>query len=69
MIKTRVWMLAILMISFVVVSCEKEEDPPAINEAEVLVEYLESPTSTASNYGNTDISAIHLAEHVKALNY
>ncbi len=61
-------MLAILLLSFVVVSCDKEEDPPAINEAEVLVKYLESPTGTANNYGNTTISAIHLAEHVKALN-
>ncbi len=46
MTKTKMWMLAILFISFIVVSCDKEEDPPAINEAEVLVEYLESPSGS-----------------------
>ena len=47
--QTKVWMLAILFISFIVVSCEKEEDPPEVNEAEVLIEWLESATSPAAN--------------------
>jgi len=59
-------MLAILFISFTVISCEKEEEE-TINEAEVLIEYLES---TASPYGkyfiNTDMPALKLADHVKA---
>jgi len=58
-------MLAILFISFFVVSCEKEEP---IVEAEVLVEYLESVDSPAQDYANTDMPAIKSAEHVKTLN-
>lgn len=61
MTKTKVWMLAILSISFFVVSCDKEEDPPEIDEAEVLVEYMESPTSPAADYGNGGL-AIKSAE-------
>ena len=54
MTKIKVWMLAILFISFFVVSCDKEDepDPDPINEAELLVDWLESPTSPAANYGN-----------------
>ena len=58
---TKVWMLAILALSFVVVSCDKEEDPPEINEAEVLVNYLEDPMSPAADYGNSGL-AIKSAE-------
>jgi len=64
MMKTRVWMLAILFISFFVVSCEKEEDP--IDEAKILVEYLES--AEVGNYAATAMPAIKTAEHVKGLN-
>ncbi|MDF1575370.1 MAG: rhodanese-like domain-containing protein [Bacteroidales bacterium] len=66
--KTKVWMLAILFISFFVVSCEKENepDPDPINEAELLVEWLESPTSPAANYGNSGL-AIKSAEAVHTL--
>jgi rhodanese-related sulfurtransferase len=60
--QTKVWMLAILFISFFVVSCEKEEDPP-INEAEVLIEWLESASSPAANYANSGL-AIMSAEAV-----
>ena len=66
MMKTKVWMLAIVALSFGVVSCEEDEDPPAINEAEVLVEYMEDPTSPAANYGNSGL-AIQSAEHVHTL--
>ena len=59
--KTRVWILAILALSFVVVSCDKEEDPPEINETEVLIKYLEDPGSPAGNYGNSGL-AIKSAE-------
>ncbi len=63
MTKTRVWMLAILFISFFVVSCDKEEDPVEINEAELLVKWMESATSPAANYGNSAL-AIKSAEAV-----
>ncbi len=67
--KTRIWMLAILFISFFVVSCDKEEDPPAINEAKILIEYLESVDSPLrKDYVNTEMAAIKLAEHVRGLN-
>jgi rhodanese-related sulfurtransferase len=52
MAKFKFWMLAILIVPFFVVSCDTEEDPPEINEAEVLVEYMEDPGSPAANYGN-----------------
>jgi rhodanese-related sulfurtransferase len=61
MTKMKVWMLAVLALSFVVVSCDKDEDPPEIDEAEVLVQYLEDPTSPAANYGNSGL-AIKSAE-------
>jgi len=65
MTKTKVWMLAILAISFIVVSCDKEEDPDPIeiNEAELLVEWMESATSPAADYGNSTL-AIKSAEAV-----
>ena len=56
--KTKVWMLAILFISFFVVSCDKEDDPPAVNEAEVLIEWLESTDSPYGKYYvNTDMGS------------
>lgn len=64
MTKTKVWLLAILSISFFVVSCEKDEDPPEeVNEAEVLVKYMEDPGSASANYGNSAL-AIKSAEAV-----
>jgi rhodanese-related sulfurtransferase len=62
--KTKVWMLAILFISFLVVSCEKEEEE-GVDEAQVLIEWLESATSPAADYGNSAL-AIKLAPDVKA---
>lgn len=68
MIKNRVWMLAILFISFFIVSCEKEEEEP-INEAEVLIKYLESADSPlGKDYVSTDMPAIKSAEAVKTMN-
>ena len=67
MTKTKVWMLAILFISFFVVSCEKEEEEP-INEAEVLIEYLESVDSPLGKYYvNTTMPAIISATDVHSL--
>jgi len=50
--KFNFWMLAILIVPFFVVSCEDDEDPPEVNEAEVLVTYMEDPNSPAADYGN-----------------
>jgi rhodanese-related sulfurtransferase len=66
MTKTKVWMLAILFISFFVVSCDKEEDPTEIDEAKLLVEWVESASSPAADYGNSGL-AIKSAEAVHTL--
>jgi rhodanese-related sulfurtransferase len=67
MTRTKVWMLAILFISFFVVSCEKEEEE--INEAKVLVEFLESTSSPyGKDYINTDAPAIKPAVEVRTAN-
>jgi rhodanese-related sulfurtransferase len=66
-LKFKFWMLAILITPFFLASCDnEEEEPPAINEAEVLVNYLEDPTSPAANYGNSGL-AIKSAEAVHTL--
>ena len=60
--KFKFWMVAILIVPFFMVSCEDDEDPPVeINEAEVLVEYMEDLTSPAADYGNGPL-AIKSAE-------
>jgi rhodanese-related sulfurtransferase len=64
--KFKFWMLAILIVPFFMVSCDKDEDPPEISEAEVLVKYMEDPTSPAANYGNGAL-AIKSAEAVHTL--
>jgi len=61
----KLWMLAILFLAFFAVSCEDDEDP--INEAQLLVDYLESPTE-GGNYVANGMAAIKLASHVKQLN-
>ena len=59
--KTKVWMLAILFISFFVVSCD-DDDPEVINEAEILIEWLESSDSPYGKYYvNTDMESYVLA--------
>ncbi len=60
---TKIWMVAILFLALFAVSCNKEED---VNEAQVLVEYLES--ADGGNYAATAMPAIVSAEHVKTLN-
>ena len=62
----KLWMLAILFLAFFAVSCEKDEDPDPINEAQLLVEYLES--TEGGNYVANGMAAIKNAEHVKTLN-
>jgi len=63
MTKTRIWMLTILFISIIVVSCKKDEDP--VDESKILIEYLESADSPlGKDYVNTDMPAIKDAEHV-----
>jgi rhodanese-related sulfurtransferase len=63
---TKIWMLTILFLAFLVVSCKEEETP--VNEAEILIEYLESVDSPLGKYYvNTDMPAIQNAEHVKGL--
>jgi rhodanese-related sulfurtransferase len=56
MTKTKVWMLAILFISFFAVSCDTEDDAPEINEAELLIEWVETASSPAANYGNSGLA-------------
>jgi rhodanese-related sulfurtransferase len=59
------WMLAILFLAFFAVSCDKDDDPEEINEAQILVEYLEA---TDGGYAATAMPAIKTADHVKLLN-
>jgi rhodanese-related sulfurtransferase len=66
MTKFKFWMLAILIVPFFMVSCDKDEDPPEISEAEVLVKYMEDPNSPTANYGNGSL-AIKSAEAVHTL--
>jgi rhodanese-related sulfurtransferase len=60
----KIWMLAILFLAFAAVSCDEEEK--AVNEAQLLVEYLES--ADGGNYANTAMPAIKPADQVKTLN-
>jgi rhodanese-related sulfurtransferase len=64
--KFKFWMLAILFVPFFLVSCSDDPDPVEINEAEVLIKYMEDPTSPAANYGNSGL-AIKSAEAVHTL--
>ncbi len=59
-------MLGILVVAFAVTSCNKEE---AVNESQVLAEYLESATSPLmKDYVATDLPSIMAASEVKTLN-
>lgn len=67
MTKSNVWMLAILFLAFFAVSCEKDEDPE-INEAKVLIEWLESADSPYGKfYVNTDMGSYTTAEQLHGL--
>ncbi len=61
----KLWMLAILFLAFFVVSCSDDDEDP-INEAQLLVEYLES--TEGGNYVANGMAAIKNATHVKTLN-
>jgi rhodanese-related sulfurtransferase len=63
-------MLSIVFVLFVFTSCDKdEEETPAVNEAQVLAEYLESTNSPLKkDFVNTDMPTIIAATEVKTLN-
>jgi len=63
------WLLVFLFSGLVFVSCEKDDDTNVINEAEVLIEYLESSDSPLQkDYVNSDLPSIMLAQDVRTLN-
>lgn len=60
-------MLSILFAALLITSCNKDDE--SINEAQVLVEYLESADSPAGkDFVNTDMPTIMPASEVKTLN-
>lgn len=61
---TKMWLVAMVLLAFVAVSCEKDEDP--VDEAKLLVEYLES--ADGGNYANTAMAAIKSAADTKTGN-
>jgi rhodanese-related sulfurtransferase len=66
--KLKFWMLSILFAAFLITSCDKDEEE-AVNESQVLAEYLESPDSPyGKDYVNTDMPTIMPASEVKTLN-
>jgi rhodanese-related sulfurtransferase len=66
--KTIMMMLSIVFAFFLITSCDKEETP-AINESQVLAEYLESTNSPLKkDFVNTDMPTIIAASEVKTLN-
>ncbi len=67
MTKFKFWMLSILFAALLITSCNKDDE--SINEAQVLVEYLESVDSPAGkDFVNTDMPTIMPASEVKTLN-
>lgn len=66
MLKKYYSILSILLALLFVVSCEDSTTEPEINEAELLIQYLESAESPyAKDYVATDLPAIVTAEQVK----
>lgn len=66
--KLKIWMLAILIVPFFMVSCEDEPDPVEVNEAEVLITWLESTDSPAGKYYvNTDMGEYTTASALNTL--
>lgn len=57
--KSKVWMLAILIIPFFAVSCDEDDpdpDPIEVDEAELLINWMESTDNPAGKYYvNTDM--------------
>ncbi|NQU88656.1 MAG: hypothetical protein HQ541_23180 [Mariniphaga sp.] len=70
MITKKYWLLSVLILAIFTLSCEKDDDPvEIINEAEVLVEYLESTDSPLmKDYVSSDMPSIMGAVEVKTLN-
>lgn len=67
MTKFKFWMLSLLFAAFLITSCEKDEE--AVNESQVLAEYLESADSPyGKDFVNTDMPTIMPASEVKTLN-
>lgn len=67
MSKIKFLFLSLLILFVVATSCKKDEDK--VNEAQVLVEYLESANSPAmKDFVNTDMPTIIAASEVKTLN-
>jgi len=69
MINKYLLMFSLILALFTVVSCDKEDDQPQINESEVLATYLESTESPLQkDFVNTDMPTIIAADEVKTLN-
>jgi len=65
---SKLLMLSVLFAFIFVTSCKKDDAEPKINEAEVLVEYLESANSPLmKDYVSTDMPSIMPASEVKTL--
>ncbi len=66
---SKLLMLSVLFAFILVTSCKKDDAEPKINEAQVLVEYLESANSPLmKDYVSTDMPSIMAASEVKTLN-
>ncbi len=69
MIKNKYFLIILLIAAISIVSCQKDPEPDPVNEAEVLVTYLESADSPLmKDYINSDLPSIMTAEEVKTLN-
>jgi rhodanese-related sulfurtransferase len=67
MMKKSYFLMIVLLVSFFIVSCEK--DPAPVNESEVLATYLESADSPLhKDFVNSDMPTIIAADEVKILN-
>jgi len=67
MSKIKFFLLGLLFLGVLFTSCKKDEE--SVNEAQVLVEYLESPNSPAmKDFVNTDMPTIMAATEVQTLN-
>ncbi|MFN8206039.1 MAG: rhodanese-like domain-containing protein [Bacteroidales bacterium] len=65
----KLFLLPLVLFAFTLVSCNKEEDKPKVNESEVLATYLASPESPLmKDFVNTDMPTIMPASEVKTLN-
>lgn len=65
--KSNLWMIAILFLAFFAVSCDKDDDVD-VNEAEVLIEWLESSDSPYGKfYVNTDMESYTTATQLHGM--